>query len=154
MHWEPIFASRGLTLTIEKAMSRRSTGKAFYNATSSRSHCFLTMRVTKRARRRGMLRGDGAADEEREKADEETTITLVDLAGAEKLDGGMDKAIQMVRDACAAPLPTHPSLSGSQSWYYSQYPLGPASPPETAPGTPPAHWCVAGLPPLGYTSQA
>ena len=45
--WEPIYASRGLTQTIERAMLRRQTGKNYFNSSSSRSHCFLTMRLSK-----------------------------------------------------------------------------------------------------------
>ena len=45
--WEKIYSSRGLTQTIERAMQRRTTGKNYFNNSSSRSHCFLTMRVSK-----------------------------------------------------------------------------------------------------------
>ena len=45
--WEQVYSSRGLTKTIELAMNRRMTGKNYFNASSSRSHCFLTMRLSK-----------------------------------------------------------------------------------------------------------
>lgn len=54
--WEQIFSSRGLTQTIERAMLRRATGKNYFNSSSSRSHCFLTMRLSKVRRSTGRPR--------------------------------------------------------------------------------------------------
>ena len=44
---ELVYSSRGLTQTIERAMGRRQTGRNYFNNSSSRSHCFLTMRLSK-----------------------------------------------------------------------------------------------------------
>ena len=81
--WEQVFSSRGLTALIERGMSRRQTGKNYFNIFSSRSHAFLTMKVIKHADREVKKSREQGIDGP---PPQSTTITLVDLAGAEKFD--------------------------------------------------------------------
>ncbi|KAL1515736.1 hypothetical protein AB1Y20_002352 [Prymnesium parvum] len=111
--WDQIYSSRMLTQTIERAMLRRTTGKNYFNNSSSRSHCFLTMKVSKVPVRQAAFPGrrkvesqpvEGEGEEAKaapvSRPTESATITLIDLAGAEQfgadgLEAKMEgKAIQ------------------------------------------------------------